>query len=393
MAGPTREGTMPNGFDALFQSPMPRRTLLKYMGAAAVLGGSGVLAACRRNVVQKPAAAPPSARPPLEEEPGVLKVYEWAGYEAKWLWADYAKKGYEEPKFAFFTNTQEAIAKTAGGYRWDISHPESTTFPQYVEDLGSIQPWDTSLIPNWANLNPELQKAGQWDGKQYEIVLDWGFSGVIIRKDKVDPSINSYSYLFDDNLAGHISWWDTTAMLNIAGLVLGVESDLDDMTPEDLEASKNLLIEKKKNLRNIWIDFTQMWDDVRQGRVWAAYSWPDTFVVLKDEVPVYYSKPKEGVLVWAEGFVLHSESENYRHAHEYVDAWAAADVGQRLVSSWGYGHSNLGIDLTKIDPEVVEAFGLEDPIATLSEPAALLGHYAPDAVGPYNRAWDEVKAA
>ena len=40
-------------------------------------------------------------------------------------------------------------------------------------------------------------------------MIDWGYSGVIIRKDLVDPSINSYSYLFDDALEGHISWFDT----------------------------------------------------------------------------------------------------------------------------------------------------------------------------------------
>ncbi len=380
---------MRSELDALMQSRLGRRALLKYMGGAALLGGSGVLAACRRNVVEGPAPVAPAARPPLDAEPGVLKVYEWAGYEAKWLWRDYAQGGYAEPKFAFFTNTQEAIAKTSSGYKWDISHPESTEFPAYV-DQGLIQPWDTSLISNWASLNPELQKVGQWDGKQYEIVLDWGYSGVIIRTDHVDPSINSYNYLFDDDLAGHISWWDTVAMLYIAGLVLGVESDVIDMTPQDLEASKNLLIEKKKNLHDIWTDYTQMWDNVRQGVVWAAYSWPDTFVVLKDEVPVYYSKPKEGVLGWAEGLILHSQSENYYHAHEYADAWAAPDVAQRLISTWGYGHSNLDVDLNQIDPEVVDAFGLEDPIGSLA--ATEFGYYVPD-YSDYSRAWDEVKAA
>jgi spermidine/putrescine transport system substrate-binding protein len=380
---------MPSELDPLLRATLPRRRLLKYMGAGALLGSSGLLAACRRNVTQNPAAVTPSSRPPIGEEPGVLKVYEWAGYEAKWLWRDYAQKGYPDPKFAFFTNTQEAIAKTAGGYEWDVSHPESTEFPAYV-DLGLIQPWDTSLLSNWSSLNPELQKAGQWDGEQYEIVLDWGYSGVIIRTDHVDPAINSYNYLFDDRYAGHISWWDTVAMLSIAGLVLGVESDVIDMAPADLEASKNFLIQKKTNLHDIWTDFNQMWDNIRQGSVWTAYSWPDTFVVLKDEVPVHYSKPKEGVLGWAEGLILHSESQNFFHAHEYADAWAAADVGQRLVSSWGYGHSNLDVDLTKIDPDVVEAFGLETPIASLE--ATEFGYYVPD-YSDYSRAWDEVKAA
>jgi spermidine/putrescine transport system substrate-binding protein len=272
-----------------------------------------------------------------------------------------------------------------------VSHPESTEFPAYVDE-GLIQPWDTSLISNWPSLNPELQKLGQWEGQQYEIVLDWGYSGVIIRTDHVDPEINSYMYLFDDEYAGHISWWDTVAMLTIAGLVLGVESDVNDMTPEDLEESKNFLIDRKKNLHSIWIDYTQMWDNVQKGAVWAAYSWPDTFVVLKDEVPVAYSKPKEGVLGWAEGFILHAQTESYYHAHEYVDAWAAADVGARLISTWGYGHSNTDVDLTQIDQEVVDVFGLEDPIGALS--STVFGFYVgPETSSAYQRAWDEVKAA
>lgn len=382
---------MRNAVDPWYGSPMRRRTLLKYMGATALLGGSGLLAACRKNVQERTPVVEPVARPPLEDEPGALKVYEWAGYEAKWLWRDYARKGYPEPKFAFFTNSQEAIAKTVAGYRWDVSHPESTEFPAYVEE-GLLQPWDPSLISNWPSLNPELQKLGVWEGEQYEVVLDWGYSGVIIRKDHVDPEINSYNYLFDDLYEGHISWWDTVAMLTIAGLVLGVESDPNAMTPEDLEASKNLLIEKKKNLHSIWTDFAQMWDNVRSGAVWTAYSWPDTYVVLKEEVPVAYSKPSEGVLGWAEGLIMHAESENYHHAHEYADAWAAADVGQRLISTWGYGHSNTDVDLSQIDPDVVDVFGLEDPIGALS--TTVFGYHVPlEISSAYQRAWDEVKAA
>ena len=381
---------MPAVRDPLLGLPMERRTLLKGIGAAGLLG-SGVLAACRRNIDERAAPVAPEERPPIEEEPGTLKVYEWAGYEAKWLWRDYARAGFPEPRFAFFTNTQEAIARTVGGYTWDLSHPESTEFPQYVEE-GLIQPWDTSLLQTWDSLNPELQRLGVWEDQQYEVVLDWGYSGVIIRNDHVDPEINSYNYLLDDAYEGHISWWDTVAMLTIAGLVLDVESDPNAMTSEDLEASKNLLISKKKNLHSIWTDYTQMWDNVRTGAVWTAYSWPDTYVVLKDEVPVSYSKPSEGVLGWAEGLILHTESENYFHAHEYADAWAAPDVGQRLVSTWGYGHSNLDIDLAEIDPEVVDVFGLNDPIGSLQ--ATVFGQYVPQDVNQaYQRAWDEVKAA
>ena len=56
------------------------------------------------------------------------------------------------------------------------------------------------------------------------------------------------------------------------------------MTDEQLEEAKNFAISKAKNVYSIWIDYNTMWDDIRQGNMWAAYSWPDTYVVLKEGV-------------------------------------------------------------------------------------------------------------
>jgi spermidine/putrescine transport system substrate-binding protein len=376
--------------DAVMRSPASRRQFLKY---AAVMGGAGVLAACRKETVAggpSASGAPSSARPPIADEPGQLKAYEWAGFELKAIWKDYSTQGYEDPKFTFFTNTEQALAKTAGGYGWDTVHPEVG----YVEDyynLDAVQPWDTSLISNFSDLNRVLQASGQLNGAQYEIVTDWGYSGVLIRTDHVDPSINSYSYLFDDALAGHISWFDTPWMLQQAAMVQGVPGEETfDMPAQQLEDAKNYCIEKKKNLYNIWVDFTQMWDDVRVGNVWATYAWPDAWINTKEDAPTQYIRPKEGVLSWGEGLMLNAETENYYHAHEFANAWTSPETGLWLVNTYGYGHSNLKIDLSQVPKDVVETFGLDDPETNLSEPKSHLDRFQPNR-NAYNRAWEEVK--
>lgn len=385
---------MRSEFDGLMRSPMGRRALLKYMGAATVLGSSGVLAACRRET-ETPGTDPttePSARPPIEDEDGNLLVHEWAGYETKWIWKEYAAKGYPDPTFSFLLNTEGVIAKTQGGFEWDITHPETGYIEDYL-NMGVLQPWDTSLIPNFADLNPVLEQHGNIDGEQYEIVLDWGYSGVLIRTDEVDPAINSYSYLFDDANAGHIGWFDTPWILQQAAMVLGIQGDETfTLSDDQLEEAKNFAISKAKNVYSIWVDFTQMWDDVAQGNIWATYAWPDAYVVLKEDHPVQYVRPKEGVLSWAEGLVLRNDTANYHHAHEFADAWASVNTGQRLISSWGYGHANVNVDLDAIDPDVVEVFGLDDVEANLSEPNSYFDRFQPDR-DKFNRAWDEVKAS
>jgi hypothetical protein len=93
-----------------------------------------------------------------------------------------------------------------------------------------------------------------------------------------------------------------------------------------------------------------------------------------------------------EGLVLRANTPNYHHAHAFADAWAASTVGEKLISTWGYGHSNLDVNLDKIDPDVVEVFGLADPEASLSEPLSYLDRFQPQR-NAYNRAWNEVKAS
>jgi spermidine/putrescine transport system substrate-binding protein len=380
-------------FDAVMGNPASRRTFLKGVG---VLGGSAVLAACRKSVDESGGgggATASSSIGPIEDEPGLLKAYEWAGYDTKWLYADYLDAGYEEPKFSFFVNTEGALAKTQAGYEWDVTHPESGYVQDYV-NMNAIQPWDTSLIPNFADLNPALEASGQVDGKQYEIGLDWGYSAPLIRTDKLDPNMDSYSYLFTDDAQGHISWFDTPWILQMAAISQGMDpSHSFDMDQGELDDITSYVTDVgKRNLYNIWVNYQDMWDDVQTGNVWSTYAWPDAYVALKDRVPVAYIRPSNGTLAWVEGLVLRADTQNYHHAHAFADAWAAASVGTKLISTWGYGHSNLDIDLTKIDPDVVKVFGLDDPEKNLSEPLSYLDRYQPNR-NAYNRAWNEVKAS
>ena len=377
-------------FDAVMGNPASRRTFLKGVG---VLGASAALAACRKNVQSSAAAGPASSVAPIEDEPGVLKAHEWAGYDAKWLYADYLDAGYPDPKFSFLVNTEGALAKTQAGFEWDVTHPESGYIQDYL-NMGAIQPWDTNEIPNFASLNPVLQAAGQINDQQYEIALDWGYSAPLIRSDMLDPNMDSYEYLFTDDAEGHISWFDTPWILQMAAISQGMEPNHSfEMTDEELSDMTAYTIEKgQRNLYNIWVNYQDMWDDVQSGNVWATYAWPDAYVALKDKVDVAYIRPSTGTLAWVEGLVLRSDTQNYHHAHAFADAWAASTVGEKLISTWGYGHSNLDVNLNKIDPDVVEVFGLDDPEKNLSEPLSYLDRYQAKR-NEYNRAWNEVKAS
>lgn len=372
---------------------LDRKTLLK-LGAAA--GAGGLLAGCGASADSGGDAGGETGgdggeevqRPPIEQEPGTLQVFEWAGYEIPELYSPYVKSDYKKPKFSFLTSDAQALSKVRAGFTPDIVH-NCVDFTQDWVNAELVQPWDPELISNFGDLNPEMVKAGQIDGQQYFIPLDWGFSAPLYRADKVDPMEDSWNIFFDERYAGKISWWDDFENFIVANAIQGAE-DPYALDQADGDALKQILIDNKHVVRNFWDSQTSMENDFAAGNIWITYSWPDSWLNMKGNgLDVEYMDPKEGRMSWICGFVLLKDAQNYHHAHEFVDAWAAKESAEYIISEYAYGHSNTAVDLDKLPKKTVEAFNLDDP-SSLEQ--ANIAHYVEDRQF-WQRLWDEVKAS
>ncbi len=374
---------------------LDRRSFLK-LGAAA--GATGILAGCGASSGSGDEGgdgdtAAAEQRPPIEQEDGKLHVFDWAGYElptyagAKAYTKDL---GYPKPKFTFLTGDDQALSKVRAGFEADMVHPCIGYIQDWLQ-LDAIEPWDVSLISNAKDLNPAMMEGGQVDGQQYFIPADWGFSAPLYRSDKVDTSEDTWALFFDEKYAGKISWWDAIENLIIAGYVNGVD-DPWAMDTSELEEMRDFLISKKHVVRNYWQSQTDMDNDFAAGNIWIAYSWAGSYVNAKKAgLDVTYMEPKEGRISWVCGFQLLKDSDNYHHAHEYVNVWSSPESALWIEQNYAYGHANTAVDLDKLDPEFVELLHLDDPSA-LQEPKAHMDRFIENRQ-EYNRFWAEVKAA
>ena len=377
-----------------------------FLRLGALTVGTGVLAACGAEDAPEPSAGgsqptptEPVARPPIEQEPGDLEVFEWAGYEYP---AYGGKDGvlkpyvdeYGKPKFTFLTSDDQALGKVRAGYRPDMVHPCVDYTGNWVE-MGVVQPWDTSLISNFADLEEPLVKGGQIDGQQYFIPADWGFSSPLYRADKVEPDgEESWTLFYDDRYEGKISWWDSPLEnFVIWGYVNGIENPWE-MTDDELDEARDFLMSKKHLCRNFWSSQTDLDADIAAGNIWIAYAWAGSYAAAKEaKLDVVYSDPKEGRLGWNCGFVLMADTENFRHAHEFVDTWSSVESAEWIINNYAYGHANTTVDLANVPEDYVAVFHLDDPTAR-EEPNA---HYSrpvsTERRAAYAQRWDEVKAA
>jgi spermidine/putrescine transport system substrate-binding protein len=379
-----------------------RRDFLRYAGYTGMtVSMAGVLAACKD--AETPSGGTQGSGqaeiPPIEQEPGGLQVFDWSGYgngdyypkeEKKFLWGQYAKATGDTPEFALFENDDSAYTKVVAGARYDVAHPCGYRYKDWV-DLEVLQPWDTSLISNFSQLNPKLMEAGQFDGQQYFVPLDWGFIAPLVNLDHVDGSDETFNVLFDERYKGKIAWVDTLNMMVVAAYALGIENPWD-MTDEELAEVRDFLVSKKGLVRFYWNQSYDFWLAFKKEEVWAGYSWPDT-VGYADAAGMNYQymQPKEGRISWVCGLGLFADTENYRHAHEYVDSWSSKEAAEFLLAYYYYGHTNTTANLDVVPEGVRAALGLDDP-TVLDEPNAHPETFIPRR-SIYQQYWSEVQAA
>src|SRR5207253_45793 len=137
---------------------------------------------------------------------------------------------------------EQGLGKVRAGYSADVVHPCTGSLLEWLQ-LDVLQPWNVSLLPNFKNVNPNLARAGNVNGAQYLVPIDWGFQTPMYRADHVTPGENSYNLLYDERYTGKIAWYDDPTELVAAGYVQGIE-DPWNMSSDDLNSVKNFLISK-----------------------------------------------------------------------------------------------------------------------------------------------------
>lgn len=344
--------------------------------------GLGVLASCGGTTNQGAAATPtPTARPPISAESGQLSILEWSGYEAAGTKAQTngltAGKQYTDAygtsgiTYSYITNDDQALQKATSGGPFDIIHPCHENLQDYV-NRGLVQPWDTSQLPSFSELNPFLVNAGKVNGKQYLIPWDWGYGSLLYRADKIDAAdATGWELAWNPKYSGKISLWNgASTNFEIAALKLGINpKNMDNLSSAQVQQAKQALIQQKPLNKLYWdSEYSQEQPNFQSGTVWITYAWQDSLVSMKAAgLDAAFLNPRQGRLSWFCGFMLGSKTANYYHAHKYVESFINLDACVQMTNLYYYGTSNTGVTTDKIkDPNLAASLNLGDPRALVS---------------------------
>jgi spermidine/putrescine transport system substrate-binding protein len=113
------------------------------------------------------------------------------------------------------------------------------------------------------------------------------------------------------------------------------------MSAADLAKVKALLQKQRPLLRFYAEDEAGIEQAMASGEIVAASTWNSAAATLKGQgVPVEFLNPKEGIMTWVCGLVLHKKAANLDKAYDLIDAMLAPDAGVFMVTDYGLGHAN-----------------------------------------------------
>jgi len=337
------------------------------------------------------ATATPTPSPLPGDVTGTLTVLDWAGYDAPEFWTDFQKAHPNVTmKFEIGASDADIFGKMLAGDQADVFHPYSGWFQLYV-DAGLVEEIDTSRLTNWDKVPDSFKALGQFNGKQYFVSWDWGFSSILYRTDKVRGTIDSWNALFDETYKGHISMWDDgPGAVTVSSYVNGWDETA--ITAEQLEQAKQEWIAQKAINLFYWAGEPELQAGMRDGDVWVAYAWQGSYAVLLGEgIPVAYANPKENRNSWVGTYGIRKGSPNYELALRFLDLKLAEATMSNVVNLFYYGAANQDVMNAITDETLKEAFAIDDP--TVLERTNFTPNVTDEQREAWTSMWAEVKAA
>ncbi|MGL4238806.1 ABC transporter substrate-binding protein [Tabrizicola sp.] len=294
-----------------------------------------------------------------------LTVLDWAGWEIDGMLQPYVDKHGQKPSYVFFADDDEAFQKVSSGFKADVVHPCAAAVPRYIE-AGLIEPWDTSKIPEFANIPERMVAPFTNEEGVWFIPTDYAYTAIAYNAETVPvEDVASIQVFASEKYAGRISMPDNTDdVWSLAFMATGVTS-WDNVTDEQFQAAADWLRKVHPNVRAYWADPSELSQLMASGEVQVAWSWNDPVAILQAEnFPVGFNRsPAEGAASWYCGFVNAKDGPgNEDKVYDHINSLLAHSSAQPLLDAIGYALANDAAMAT-IDPEAVKA-AYVDPVTT-----------------------------
>ncbi len=291
-----------------------------------------------------------------------LLVFDYSGFEDPVFHADYVAAHGNSPSFAFFGDEDEAFQKIRAGFQADVTHICAGSVTKWAES-GILEPWDTSKLTSYADLDRNLTGAQIGDdvGDVFFIPTDFGSTAIAYNPDTVPAEdVATLNVFKDSKYAGRMTLPDNVDDAYALAYLATGTTNWTEATDAQFEAASNWLREVHPNLRTYWTDPGELAQIMASGEIQISWAWNETYPTMVDEGrPIAFQREAaEGSSLWLCGYVnLADAPGEEQKAYDYMNAFLAESSVVPLLDA-GYGSANATALTALVSEDDLVASGL-----------------------------------
>jgi putative spermidine/putrescine transport system substrate-binding protein len=331
---------------------MKHRKLIGVAAAAAL-----VLAACGGGTGGSPA---PSLVTEVGAGEGVVTTLNWAGYvedgstypEYNWVAEFEQKTGCDVQAQSFYTSDEAYSLMTTNPEQFDVISASGDASKRLAVG-GYVQPVNTDLVPNYADIIPALKDKpwNTFDGVHYGIPHGRGANLLMWQSETVNPPPANWAAMFDPSqpFSGKVSVYDAPIYIADAAVVLmKTRPELGIKNPYALDqtqfdAAVDLLKQQKPMISQYWTDYTKQIEAFAQGDATVATTWQVIANLLTAGDPptkVETVKPEEGATGWSDTWMINSKTKHPNCAYMFLDWIVSPKTNAQIADYFGEAPAN-----------------------------------------------------
>jgi spermidine/putrescine transport system substrate-binding protein len=321
---------------------------------------------------------------------GDLVYFNWSEYLDPALIKKFEKQYGVKVRQSNFDSMSSMMAKLRSGNRYDVIFPDQSYAPRLIA-ANQLLKIDHDQLKNYGNVWDFFKNPAYDPHAEHTVPYGLYCTGVIWNEDKISSMSDSWDDLFRDDAKGKIYVLDDyQEAIGMANLRNGFE--LSTIDPDELDKSKQMLIDQKPLLRGYSTDDIQ---NLINGNAWIHHGWNGDVVNLRNQVknPESYrfEKCKEGIPVGTDTIAIPANAQHPGTALLFIDFMLDPENASQNVAYFGYPMAVTGAEdafakIAKEDPAVQITL---DDVKNGQQYAYLTG----EDKALWDRTWTEVKAA
>jgi spermidine/putrescine transport system substrate-binding protein len=321
---------------------------------------------------------------------GDLVYFNWSEYLDPALIKKFEKQYGVKVRQSNFDSMSSMMAKLRSGNRYDVIFPDQSYAPRLIAG-NQLLKIDHDQLKNYGNVWDFFKNPAYDPHADHTVPYGLYCTGVIWNEDKISGMGESWDDLFRDDAKGKIFVLDDyQEAIGMANLRQGFE--LSSVDPDEIDKSKQMLIDQKPLLRGYSTDDIQ---NLINGNAWIHHGWNGDVVNLRNQVknPESYrfEKPKEGIPVGTDTIAIPANAAHPGTALLFLDFMLDPENASQNVAYFGYPMAVTGAEdafakIAKEDPAVQITL---DDVKNGQQYAYLTG----EDKALWDRTWTEVKAA